>query len=101
MKENSYYAPPAKQWLPIMAIWQNNNERDTVAAAVLLFLTLWARSGQNVADDIFKRIFSIKKYRSKFNWSVFLKVKQQYSSISSDNGLAPTRRQAINWSNDD
>ena len=25
---------------------------------------------------------------------------QQYSSISSDNGLAPTRRQAIIWSND-
>ena len=26
---------------------------------------------------------------------------QQYSSIGSDNGLAPSRRQAIIWNNDD
>ena len=26
---------------------------------------------------------------------------QQYASIVSDNGLAPTRRQAIIWTNDD
>ena len=26
---------------------------------------------------------------------------QQYSSIGSDNGLAPARRQAIIWTNDD
>ena len=34
----------------------------------------------------------------KFHWSSFLCV--QYSSINSDNDLAPTRRQAIIWNND-
>ena len=32
-------------------------------------------------------------YSQESNW--------QYSNIGSDNGLAPTRRQAIIWTNDD
>ena len=36
----------------------------------------------------------------KFHWSLFTQgSNQQYSSIGSDNGLAPTRRQAIIWAN--
>ena len=31
---------------------------------------------------------------------MFLRVNWQYSSIGSDNGLAPTRRHAIFWTND-
>ena len=33
------------------------------------------------------------EFRLKFHWSLF--------SIGSDNGLAPNRRQAIIWTNDD
>ena len=34
------------------------------------------------------------------NISLKFAPKDQYSSIGSDNGLAPTRRQAIIWTND-
>ena len=37
--------------------------------------------------------------RLKFDWSLFLGSNQQYYSIGSDNGLAPSRRQAIIWTN--
>ena len=37
------------------------------------------------------------EFRLKFHWSLF---NEQYSSINSDNGLEPSRRQAIIWSND-
>ena len=35
-----------------------------------------------------------------FNKSLWFFVEKQYSSIGSDNGLAPARRQAIIWTND-
>ena len=41
------------------------------------------------------------KFGLKFHWSLFPSVKLKYSSIGSDNGLVPTRRQAIIWTNDD
>ena len=46
------------------------------------------QDGRHFRDDILKCIF--------FNEG----SNQQYSIIGSDNGLAPTRRQAIIWAND-
>ena len=41
------------------------------------------------------------KFRARFHWSFFQKVGvNTFFSISSDNGLSPTRWQAIIWSND-
>ena len=50
------------------------------------------QNGCHFADDIFKRIFLIKRFTFwlKFHRSFF---------IGSDNGMAPTRRQAIIWTN--
>ena len=44
----------------------------------------------------------MKIYESlfRFHWSFSEGSNQQYSSIGSDNGLAPTRRQAIIGTND-
>ena len=44
-------------------------------------------------DDIFQSIFVNENYEIglRFHWSLFLKSNKQYSSIGSDNGLAPTR----------
>ena len=39
------------------------------------------------------------EFRLKINWSLFPRVLLKYSSISSDNGLALFRRQAIIWNN--
>ena len=61
------------------------------------------RHRQHFADDIFKRIL--------FNENVWISIKisprfvpngpiNKYSIIGSDNGLAPSRRQAIIWTND-
>ena len=61
------------------------------------------QNGRHFADDIFKCIF--------LNENVWIPIKislkfvpkgpiNKYSSISSDNGLAPARRQAIIWTND-
>ena len=56
------------------------------------------QNGRHFADDILSAFSWMKmfEFRLKFHWSLFLK----YSSIGSDNGLAPTRRQAIIWTND-
>ena len=37
----------------------------------------------------------------KFHWSLFLKVQLTKPSIGLDNGLAPNRRKAITWTDDD
>ena len=60
------------------------------------------RNGQHFADDIFKYIF--------FNENAWISIRIslkfvpkgpiKYSSIGSDNGLAPSRRQASIWTND-
>ena len=61
------------------------------------------QNGRHFSDGIFKCIFlnyyvwiTIKIFR----WSLFLGSIKQYTSIGSDNDLAPARRQAIIWSND-
>ena len=53
-----------------------------------------------ISQTTLSSAFSWKKmseFRLKFHWSLF---NWQYSSIVSDNGLAPTRRQSIICSND-
>ena len=58
---------------------------------------------RHFADDTFKRIFVNE------NVSIFIEISLKFvpkdpinnnRSIGSDNGLAPSRRQAIIWSND-
>ena len=56
-----------------------------------------------IFQTTFSNAFSWMKtneFRLRFHWSLFVGSNQQYSSIGSDNGLAPARRQAIIWSND-
>ena len=66
-------------------------------------LTHW---GRDKMAAVFQTTFSIafswiKMYvfRLKFHWSLFLRVQLTWSSIGSDNGLAPSRLQAIIWTN--
>ena len=69
--------------------------RSEVAAFVSNINTLRPRqNGRHFADDIFKYNFrngDVKFLSQGSNW--------QLSSIGSDKGLAPTRRQAIIWNN--
>ena len=71
------------------------------------------RNGQHFADNIFKRILfnenlwiSIKIEIQRFSLNKIREIlltfvpNLQYSSLGSDNGLAPSRRQAIIWTND-
>ena len=60
------------------------------------------QNGRHVADDISSAFSWMKifEFRLKFHWIMFLTVNWQYGSIGSDDGLAPTRRQAIIWTND-
>ena len=58
--------------------------------------------GQDKMDTIFQTSFSnafswmkMYKFWLRFHWSLFPRVQLTNSSISSDNGLAPARRQAI------
>ena len=77
------FGTPRGQWVKILRPWQDE---------------------RHVTDYNFKRIFlneniwiSIENFTEVCsqvsNW--------QYASIGSDNGLAPSRRQAIIWTNDD
>ena len=81
----------------------NNSFKFPKWAADLMWLTThW---GRDKMADIFQMIFL-----NAFSWMKTIDIKlkfysqvsnKQYSSIGSDNGLAPTRRQAIIWTNDD
>ena len=56
----------------------------------------------DISQTTFSNIFSSIKmcqFWLKFHWSLFLRVQLTNSSIVSDNGLAPSKRQAIIWSN--
>ena len=66
----------------------------------LTCLTHWGRDKINA---ILQTTFSnaISWMKKNFNEVCSLRSNWQYSSIGSDNGLAPTRRQAIIWANDD
>ena len=57
-----------------------------------------------IFQTTFSNAFSWMKtyeFLLRFHWSCFLRSNQQYSSINSNNSLAPTRWQAIIWSNGD
>ena len=41
--------------------------------------------------------WKMDELRLRFHWSLFLSAQLTHTSIGSDNGLAPTRRQAIIW----
>ena len=58
-------------------------------------LTHW---GRDKMDDISQTTF---EFRLKFHWSLFLRVQLTIFHYDSDNGLAPSRQQAIIWANDD
>ena len=66
-----------------------------------LLSTHWGRDKMAAIFQMtFSNIFSWMKMhelRLRFNWSL---SNWQYSSIGSDNGFAPARRQAIVWTND-
>ena len=66
-------------------------------------LTHWghfkmATTLQTTFSDAFSWM-KICEFWLRFHLSLFVKFNQQYSSIGSDNGLAPTRQQAIIWTN--
>ena len=67
-------------------------------------LTRWGRDEMAaIFQTTFWNEFSwieIYEYRLKFHWGLFLRVQFTISHVDSDNGLAPTRRQAIIWIND-
>ena len=65
-------------------------------------LTHWGRDKMDaIFQTTFLNAFSwMKMYEFRFHWSLFLRVQLQYSSIGSDNGLAPVRRQGIIWTSD-
>ena len=61
------------------------------------------QNGRHFPDDIFKG--NLLNENAKISIKISLKfvpggLIKQYSSIGSDNGLAPARRQAIIWTND-
>ena len=66
-------------------------------------LTHWDRYQMTaISQTTHSNLFSVMKmlqFRLKFQWNLFLRFNQQYSSIGLDNGLAPTRRPAIIWTN--
>ena len=71
---------------------------DSITAVLL---THWGRDKMAaISQTTFSSAFSwmkIYEFHLRFHWMLFLTF---YSSIDSDNGLAPFRRQAIIWNND-
>ena len=68
-------------------------EHLATQTAGILFNTLRLRQdGRHFPNDIFKCIF--------LNENVWISIKISLIIIVSDNGLAPTRRQAVIWTND-
>ena len=68
-----------------------------------MFFTHW---GWDKMAALFHTTFSnafssmeVHKFWLRFHWSLFPKSNYQYCSIGSNNGLAPSRRQAIIWTN--
>ena len=84
----------------IVRIWEKTDQIYQHSIA----LTHW---GWDKMDTISQMAFSnacswmkTHKFRLRFHWSLFLRFELIISSIGSDNGLAPARRQAIIWTND-
>ena len=73
-------------------------------SAIDVWLTHW---GRNKMAAIFQTTFlsisssmKIYKFWLRFHWNLFPRVQWTYSSTGSDNGLVPSRRQAIIWTSD-
>ena len=79
-------------------------KRDVHVNKALAFLTHWGRDKMTaISQTTLSITFSsmrMLEFRLKFQLSLFLRVQSQYSSIGSDNGLSPNRRQAIILTND-
>ena len=75
-----------------------------LAKSEVAILTHWGRDKMDAISHMtYSSAFSWMKmleFRLNFHWSLFPGASWQYSSIGSDNGLAPNRRQAIIWAND-
>ena len=67
-------------------------------------LTHWGWDKMAAVFQTFWNAFSwmkMYKFQSRFHWNSLRFVRNwQYTSIGSDNGLAPSRRQAIIWTSD-
>ena len=82
----------------------SNNMCSLISHISQIFNILRSRqNGRPFADDIFKYFLKWKPFNFEQNFiEIFsLQSNRQYLSIGSVNGLAPNRRQAIIWSNDD
>ena len=58
------------------------------------------QNSRDFVDDIFKCMFMKKFFYYNFTGICSQGSNWQYSSMGSGNSLAPTRRKAINWTND-
>ena len=77
---------------------------STYDCPLSILLTHWGRDKMDaISQTTFGSTFSwmkVSEFRLKFHWRLFLRSNWQYSSIGLDNGLAPSTRQAITWTND-
>ena len=94
---SKYYREPvwlySHQWSWCMLWWSSH------------MLTHWGRDKMAaISQTTLSIAFSwmkILEFQLHFHWSLFLRVQlTKFSRIGSDNGLAPSRRQAIIWIND-
>ena len=95
---NLWYWCSLVAWQRTQIHWSNNLQRSRTHGQ-------WTHWSRDKMDAISQTTFSNAFYWMKFTnfEKYFTEVcswgfNQQYSSIGSDNGLAPTRRQAIIWS---
>ena len=83
--------------------WYCNRELAIELVVWLRTLTYWGRDivaaiSQTPLSSPFHWM-KIFEFGLKFHWSLFLRVQIETLQIGSDNGLAPSRRQAIIWTN--
>ena len=77
--------------------------RVTLGATMGLINTMRPRqNGRHFTDDILNVLSWMKMHEIhlRFHWSLLPKFELKIFQIGSDNGLAPTRRQAIIWANE-
>ena len=72
-----------------------------ITSRVAIIILRPRQTGRHFAKDIFKYIFLNENTWLSIDMSCSWGSNQQYSTTDSDNGLAPTRQQAIIWTNDD
>ena len=94
--------------------WKKKPQQSTQTACVirgmyhwnenLAISTIWGRDKiATIFQTTYLNAFSWMKmyeFRLRFHWRLFLRFQLTISSIGSDNGLAPVRRQIIVWAHD-